>query len=86
MVSFWKYGKPRYPLEFLCLGILIRSNWIFLTTICADKWGPFDDIVIQYGGYAIHNIFLEESKILDKKVVTPGSKFSIVYVSNSTFY
>ena len=82
MVSFWKHQKPPDPLEFICLGILIRSNWIFVTTNCADKLEPFSDIVIEYGVYTIHNISPKSSKIVNKTSLPPNYRFSIVYVSN----
>ena len=86
MVSFWKYQKPSNLLELVCLGILIRSNWIFLTTNCADELKPYDDIVIQYGGYAIHNTFPTNIKIVGKELIESRSKYSILYVSNSIFH
>ena len=84
MVSFWKYQKPPNPLEFICLGILIRSNWIFVAKSCADNLEPFGDIVIEYGVYNIHNISPKASKIVNKTSLPPRSRFSIVYVSNFT--
>ena len=84
MVSFWRPQKKSHPSELICLGILIRSNWILLTTKCAEKLEPSSDIVIKYGIYAIHNIFPEESKIVNITLLLSNSVFSIVYVSNFT--
>ena len=81
MVSFWRSQKKSHPSELICLGILIRSNWVLLTTNCADKLKPFGDIVIEYGVYAIFDDFPKESKIVDIKLVESKSRFSIVYVS-----
>ena len=85
MVSFWNNQKPPESSVLLCLGVLIRSDWILLTTNCAAKLDPFEDIVIEYGGYTIHNFITEESKITGKQSIDSSSKFTILHVSNSTF-
>ena len=86
MVSVWKNQKPPESSVLLCLGVLVRSDWILLTTKCVAKLDPFEDIVIEYGGYTIHNFNLKGSKIENKDSLDYDSKFTIVHVSNSTFY
>ena len=86
MVSLWRRQELPKPLELICLGILIKSNLIFLTVHCAEKLKPPNKIVIKSGGYAIHNILPNEMEVANQEKVHPHSMFSIVYVSNSTFH
>ena len=85
MVSVWRQEVPR-RLKFMCLGILIKSNLVFLTTHCAERLKPANKIVINSGGYAIHNILPNEMEVDNQEKVHPLSMFSIVYVSNFTFH
>ena len=81
MVSLWKRLEESKPLKLICLGILIRPNWIITTTQCASKSTPFNDTMIQFGGYAVQNILPDETKIVYKEEVNSRSQFSILYVS-----
>ena len=85
MVSFWELQNPRNPPNLICLGIFIRSNWIFLTTNCANKVERIGaNTTIKYGGYAAESImpdFINKDCI---KQVHSLSQFSIVFVSDST--
>ena len=86
MVSFWRRQEVSKPLKLICLGILIKSNLIFLTAHCAEKLKPANKILIKSGGYAIHNILQNEMEIVNREKLHPHSMFSIVYVSNSTYH
>ena len=87
MVSFWKYQKPPNSSELICLGILIRSNWVFLTTNCAKEVKRLGtNTAIEYGGYAAKGTLPEFININCIKEVDSLSKFSIVFVSNSTLH
>ena len=86
MVSIWRRQEVPKPLELICLGILIKSNLIFLTAHCAEKLKPPNKIVIKSGGYAIHDRLPNEIEVANQEKVHPDSVFSIVYVSNFTFY
>ena len=85
IVSFWELLNSRNPPKLICLGIFLRSNWIFLTTNCAKEVERIGaNTIIEYGGYAAEGIspgFINMDCI---KQVHSLSKFSIVFVSNST--
>ena len=87
MVSFWELENPRNLPKLICLGIFIRSNWIFLTTNCAkevERMGA--NTTIEYGGYAAENTLPDFINMNCIKGVNSLSKFSIVFVSNSTLH
>ena len=85
MVSLWQRPLPCKPSKFICLGVLIRSNRIFVTTLCASRLTSYNDTMIKFEGYAVHDVLSPETKIVSEEEVCAGSKFSILYVSNSTF-
>ena len=63
----------------LCLGALIKSNWIFTTTQCSKKLGPLGEVGILTG---INKITDCPEKILNsKQPLREKSEFSILIVS-----
>ena len=87
MVSLWRQ-KIKELKEFMCLGIFIRLNWIFLTTECKEKLTPFhdDDIFMKYGLNAREERIPDYINIVDIKEVDTLSEFSIMFVSNPTIH
>ena len=87
MVSFWRHQNSTESSELICLGIFVRSNWIFLTTHCAKELIQLGkNTVIEYGGYATKHTLPEFINMDCIKEVHSLSKFSIVLVSNSTLH
>ena len=85
MVSLWQRPLPCKPSKLICSGVLIRPNRIFVTTQCASKLTSFNDTMIQFEGYAVHDVLSPETMIVSEEEVYAASKFSILYVSNCTF-
>ena len=86
IVSLWSRKGVSEALQLICLGFFVRSNWIFLTKDCADDLEAYGDTIIKSPSNNVEKILSKGTKIIKFERVDALSKFSIAYVSNSTFH
>ena len=85
IVSFWKIISEKDEREFLCIGALIASNWIFVTKKCRDILRESGRTVICTGSSYFDDIdinFITSSTIEFPK----KSKFIVLIVSTFREY
>ena len=76
IVSFWKDRT-------LCIGALIRSDWVLVTHECHNILLRFPEFIILFGGFAMEGFF-PAVNIASVAVIHTQSKFLILIVSSST--
>ena len=81
LVSLWKMVSEK-EYYILCIGALIKSNWIFVTTQCSDKLNPLEDVGILTGMNKPSDT--PERILSSKKPFRDNSEFIILVVSIST--
>ena len=81
LVSLWRMLSDK-EYYILCLGALIKSNLIFLTTQCSKNLNPFKDVGILTG---MNNPLDTPERILNgPQPLRKNSEFTILVVSIST--
>ena len=76
IVSFWKDHT-------LCLGVLIRSDWVLVIDECYNKLLQFPEFLPLFGGY-VRKDFFPQINIVNVATISTNSRFIILVVSSST--
>ena len=90
VVSFWRVDKQNVPKELLCVGALIKPNWIIIPKGILEPSETFDDIRLYTGREmnkdkiydASHSNFIN-FKIVGRKFIATDFKLMIFVVSTS---
>ena len=81
VVSFWKKDLQLEKVM-LCVGALIKSNWIFVTYECSLILYPRNEIGVQTR--TMHSNKIDPVLIIEREQEIPGhSRFTILVVSSS---
>ena len=82
MVSFWFHNMQ----GMICLGIFIRFDWVLLTTQCKKDLEKVGNIAVRYGYKANEDRIPDNMHTDGGKKLDTLSKFSILFVSNSSIH
>ena len=90
VVSFWRVDKQNVPKELLCVGALIKPNWIVIPKGIFEPSETFDDIFLFTGRKMKNDKIrykdksnLINFKIVGRKFIEPDFKLLIFVVSTS---
>ena len=68
----------------LCLGALIKSDWIVITKECKKILPPYNEIIVSIGRNYINNVTID-STIETIHDINEKSKFIIIVVSSCIY-
>ena len=90
VASFWRVDKENVPKELLCVGALIKPNWVLIPKGLFESSETFNDIRLYTGRkMRIEKIYFEppnnfiDFKIVGRKFVATDFKLIIFVVSTS---
>ena len=90
VVSFWRVTEQNLPKELLCVGALIKPNWIVIPKGIFEPLETFDDIRLYTGRKMKRDKIHDEEnsnfinfKIVGRKFVATDFKLMIFVVSTS---
>ena len=85
LVSLWRLDlKEKVAETFLCVGALIKSNWIIILSYFIESLIPFNTIGFFTGRSYNQTRRIEVSSIVDKLHIKRDARFIILIVSTST--